>query len=1048
MRFKKVALLSILLIITLPLAVGAATRPQPLAAATDAPVTANCGSLALAHLLNTAGEAHAAAAVKALVPETAKGFSIQQLSQIADRYGFKATALWLPYSQLPALALPAIIHLNQAGPESTGHFVVLKQATTNGVLLYDPQISQTRFVRYDVFAGMWSSAVITLQKPVASLGRKMTASEAGLLFGGTNMVAGTDKGEGDLGGCPPKMPNACNDDCSPVPMAHGAPVWSVNAQNLNLYIKDTPLWITSAIGPSVRLTLSYNSEAEITGTEPFGNKWTFSYGAYLIEDATSGKVTVYMSDGRKIEFESDGAGGYIKPYKNFSTLTKMAANNFQLQFPNDQKFIFNTQSATDPQKTHLTQMQDAYGQGLTLTYSSGQLTSVTDASARSITFTYDANGLITRADGPFGRHPAFVYDVDRNLTSITDMGGFATTLDYDDDAYIAGLTDNRGRTDFYIEPSDDVTTKARYPAPGDPMQAHHRITVTYPDGKKAEYYYYGKFGYGWYVSPKDYVEYVDVNTNNYISAPKTLYYYANTAKGLREEIASINYPEGKFVGYTYDYDTGLRLSQTDSKGNTTSYAYNALGRITSITDPKGSVTTLAYAPNNYDVTTISNGLGSISLSYNSAHDVTSITDRLNQTTGFAYNTYGQITSITDALNLVTSFTYDGGNRLQQVSRAGSGLESFTYDSTDRVRTRTDATGLVLTYDYNDLNNVTQVSYPDGKSESYTYGGCCPHLITAKTDRGGRTTYYDYDSYKSLIEMVNPEGRKITYDYDANRNLIRLVDANKNATAFAYDLENRLVSKTFANGDTVRFGYDTNGLLAHKINARGIRTTFTYDQNNNLLSKIYSDLTPSATYQYDLYNRVTSMTDGTGQYQYAYDANSQLLNVDGPWGDDTIAYQYDALGRRTDVTPEDGQALTYTYDDLSRMTQVQVGSNTYAYTYAEVNPLVQSLTRPNGSITTYQYDTINRLTQIANKNSSAQVINQYVYTYNNQDQRDSETVTNGEPLAALQNEPTTYNYNAVNQLLSTTDPAQSFTYDADGNLTTGFTPARVHVYSRL
>jgi YD repeat-containing protein len=92
-----------------------------------------------------------------------------------------------------------------------------------------------------------------------------------------------------------------------------------------------------------------------------------------------------------------------------------------------------------------------------------------------------------------------------------------------------------------------------------------------------------------------------------------------------------------------------------------------------------------------------------------------------------------------------------------------------------------------------------------------------------------------------------------------------------------------------------------------------------------------------------------------------------------------------------------------------------------YTYTGVNPLVQSLTRPNGSTTTYQYNGLNQLTEILNKTSTDDILNQHVFTYNTLDLRGSETIS-GSALPAmpsLPEETRDYAYNAVNQLLSVT-----------------------------
>jgi RHS repeat-associated protein len=134
--------------------------------------------------------------------------------------------------------------------------------------------------------------------------------------------------------------------------------------------------------------------------------------------------------------------------------------------------------------------------------------------------------------------------------------------------------------------------------------------------------------------------------------------------------------------------------------------------------------------------------------------------------------------------------------------------------------------------------------------------------------------------------------------------------------------------------------------------------------------------------------------------------------------------------------------TETYDVHSRLTDTQIGTatSTYSYVYTNASPQVQSLTRPNGSVTSYYYDDtlVNRLETISNKNSGSTIINQFTYVYSN-DLRSSETVTNGSSIT-FSNDLVTYDYNAVNQLLTSTNTNsnKSFTHDNDGNMTRGYT----------
>jgi RHS repeat-associated protein len=129
-----------------------------------------------------------------------------------------------------------------------------------------------------------------------------------------------------------------------------------------------------------------------------------------------------------------------------------------------------------------------------------------------------------------------------------------------------------------------------------------------------------------------------------------------------------------------------------------------------------------------------------------------------------------------------------------------------------------------------------------------------------------------------------------------------------------------------------------------------------------------------------------------------------------------------------------------YDSLGRITHINYGSEIFTYNYTGVNPLLQSLTRPNSVITEYHYDDpLSRLTEITNKTSEQLIINRYLFTYNNFDLIDTETSLTDSPITSFQEGLKTYNYNNLNQLSFSTNADLSFNYDEDGNMTQGYTP---------
>jgi len=1033
----------------------------------------NCGTRALAYLLEKEGRQSEARQVMTLLPETTEGHSMKALSDIAAHYGYDLAAIQVSPSELEALPLPAIMHIGPGGPGDRCHYWILERANEDMVQLFDPQSGRRFRQSLGEFSGEWSGRSLVFSKGETLPGTRLAEDETAWLFGGCCGLARDEDNLGDS--CsrksgPISPPDTGLPDFPPpgILSAKGANIRppppqisterKTNMVNLNLFLSTNPLGYRSPVGPSPRITLSYNSQSSTAYNEPFGNKWQFNYGSYLVEDP-AGNVTIFMPDGRRDVYKPDGAGGYTRPYRVFNRLTKVGENHFDLRFPDDTLYVYTVPPGTSSLQPFLVEIRDARGQGLAFGYNADvQLKTIADALGRITTITYyqggHNDGLVKQVTGPFGRSAHFEYDANRNLTKITDMGDW-TRFTYDEDVYLTSMGNERGVWEFSIEPADGVVAFSDdYPPPGGHMWESYRITVTNPSGGKEEYFYHGgcggavginACGYGWYVSPRDYVPYESSSVNNFRSAPKTVYYLTSIGSD-QVEIEKVTTPEGNSISYGYDPVTGDRTSITDAHGHTVNLTYNEMGRITSITDAREIATTLTYYDNGVDLFEIKNGLGTILLTYNDAHDVTSITDRLNHTTTFTYNGYGQMTSRTDAkdeLDIVTTYEYDPATRLlEEVLRDGKRIAGFTHDPKDRVRTYADATGLVVTLDYNDLDKITRITYPDEKFISITYSSSSPSLIDSISDRSGRIAYFFYNGIGRLTEIINPEGGVIKLVYDPNSNPIELMDPKSHRTRFEYDLDNRPVKQTYADGKSTSITYDIAGLLKTRTSARDITTIYSYDENHNLESIAYSDGTPGATYKHDEWNRLREMQDGMGTYKFTYNANSWLETVNGPWEADALTYTYDALGRRIGLEPQGREAIAYGYDTLNRVVEVRVGNAPFTYTYpdASASPLIQSLTRPNGSHTTYGYeDPLKLLREVSNKNSAAGIINQFAYTYNEQDLRSGETITNGSPIASFQDELVTYDYNKVNQLLSATSPARTFAHDDDGNMTQGYTP---------
>ncbi|KHD05705.1 hypothetical protein PN36_25350 [Candidatus Thiomargarita nelsonii] len=979
----------------------------------------NCGVQALGYLLERQGKTAQAEAVRQIQPSSEQGHSVDELIKIAKDYGYALNGVRINAAELDQVNLPAILQISGNESGDSGHYWILEKIHQGSLFLYDPQ-SQRRFKQTkEELQQQWGGVVLLFSEGEAKdlPGRLLTHEEMVTLTGG---CCGVPRLPDDLGA--PDDEQGC-----------GAPVWSVNKVNMNLYVQDTPLWYDAGKGPTVQISLSYNSLSSQAYYEPFGNKWQFNYATYLVVD-TGDVVTIFMPDGRRDVYSPDGNDGYQAPVGVYNTLNKLADNHYQLEFLDGTIYEYNIPEGTQSQQPFLVALHDNDSNTLQFGYDAdAKLTSITDTLAQITTITYNADDLISQVTDPFGRSALFSYDANSNLTGITDMGGITTTLSYDADVYITSIDYGQGPWQFYIEPSDSLFSPY-YPEPGAPMWDNYRITIVSPNGDKEEYYYDGYYRKTWYVAPEQYVDYGSSTNNGQSSVKKTLYQYT-TVSG-KGKISRIDYPDGGYVSYGYD-SSGNKTTITRSGLGTYNLTYDDFGNVTSITDPNSNVETYVYSADGRDLLEIQNELGAVVNTYDANHHLLSLQDRLSNIISFTYNADDLLATTTYPNTVVEEYLYNAQKRLAQTKLDSQIKGTYTYDSVGRVQSYTGPDGVQLTFQYDNLNRLTSITYPDGNSLSNNWSTISPWLLDSVTGRDGKTTQFAYDAEQQLTAETGPDLTRTRLEYDANGNLIKLIDANGNATNFEYDANNRLNKKTYADGKFVTYTYNSADQIATRTNARGITTSYGYDNKGNLSTVTYSDGTPSVSFSYDAYDRVISRTDAVGTTTYQYDANSNVLSVDGPWDNDTLQMTYDALDRRTSLTVPDGYTLNYGYDTQNRLSQLQFAEKTVAFGYQGAGIVPRTVTRQGTITTDYTYDTLLRNTAVTHKNGGTE-INSFSYTYNAQDQRDSETVTQGDVPGPTQDNEISSEYNNLNQLLASTNPARAYEYDDDGNLIQGYT----------
>jgi RHS repeat-associated protein len=317
---------------------------------------------------------------------------------------------------------------------------------------------------------------------------------------------------------------------------------------------------------------------------------------------------------------------------------------------------------------------DGNGNTTTRAYNAvGNLLSVTDALGNSTSFTYDAlNRQVSQID-PLGNTTAFSYDAIGNRVSAIDANGVVAKFEYDELNRLVAVVQNY-RPSFTPDAETNVRTEYTYDAVG------NRLAIVDALGGSSS------------------MEYDEVNrlvrTTDAL-ANSTLHAYDSVGNRTQltdgngaithfgydaaNRLEVIDYPAPEAdVSFTYD-PAGNRNSAQDGLGTTT-WTYDDLSRVTSITDPFGNLISYAYdAVGNRTDLTYPDGK-QVSYAYDPANRLTSVTDWDLQSTGYSWDSANRLAAVTLPNGVASSYSFDAAGRLSALVHAlgPDTLSSFEY----------------------------------------------------------------------------------------------------------------------------------------------------------------------------------------------------------------------------------------------------------------------------------------------------------------------------------------------------------------------------------
>jgi RHS repeat-associated protein len=520
-------------------------------------------------------------------------------------------------------------------------------------------------------------------------------------------------------------------------------------------------------------------------------------------------------------------------------------------------------------------------------------------------------------------------------------------------------------------------------------------------------------------------------------------------------------PSGTHVttGASYDYNTGVLGTSTDENSQPTLYSYNMGSlRVSQIDYPDGGRNTFTYGDG-----LSADGNGRLHFFVDTR---TKLDANRNVDSYQFFDGRGAIARAFSNTTLANGWTtqdieYDSMGRAYRTSNP--------YYSTG-YGTSINPDGFWTTGTFDHLGRVTQVTMPRGDNDNSlttsvqsSYAG----VYTTVTDQAGKVRRQKVDALGRVIRLDEPTSSGLgsttspnqatSYEYDVLDNLVHINQAQDRY--FKYDSLSRLIrekqveqtvnsnynlSDTWntAGTWTRKIDYNSSGLVTNGYDARGVQTTFSYDDLNRVTTISYSDSTPTAHYYYDnqtlpsgaptythsnTTGRLLAMTYGAGAAgnYFAYDSMGRVITQKQVTGSTTygLSYSYNNVGLLTGETYPSGRALTYSYDEGGRLSQVSDGTTTFAnsFTYAPHG----GLTSENWGNTAVHTMTYNRRLQASQVKLTLSIVQQqYDYSY-------------GEFNTSSGNVDTTKNNGQIGKILGTIGATaqwnQGFTYDELGRL---------------
>lgn len=381
-----------------------------------------------------------------------------------------------------------------------------------------------------------------------------------------------------------------------------------------------------------------------------------------------------------------------------------------------------------------------------------------------------------------------------------------------------------------------------------------------------------------------------------------------------------------------DYDASRRSTHwTDRSGSSWTASYAADNSLASVTAPQviadgapySPVTTI-HGPNSAALSALPSGGGSSAPLPRVVPDSArgSVTDPRGHSAYYRVNGLWMPT---------ISFTRDPQGNLQ--------TSSVTYNASYQPISSRSATGTYETNSWSGADLLSQTDPLTGAVTSYSYvQQAGAHLLSLAIQNVDTLLHNFWSGGTATLDSTKQDSAIVRYTYDSRGRVLTTQDRRGHTTTVVYQTSGLLNTASVtapANGSggnqTTTFAYDPQGRDSAVTNGSNVTTSTAYD----IVNRVKSVTQPGGIVTHFGYNdaaNTDTVVDARGaHYITVRNALGWVTSKVDPVGL-SEQYAYDKNGNATSYTNRRGQAVTFAYDSLDRVTSLTADGQTTTYGY--------------------------------------------------------------------------------------------------------------------